>query len=187
MILAKFQAIAGGVVLNVLLSGMTPSMAIAEDVQVFDHPPTVGELESALIKPKAKTRSIVINGGDASQSSAAPSAPKGPDAIAMTIPFKLNSAEILTEATPYIESVAGVLHKNRSVRLLVEGHTDIIGTHDYNVRLSKARADAVKAILVQNYGIAADRLNCIGLGPDDPLTGSLADDPKNRRVQFRAE
>jgi OOP family OmpA-OmpF porin len=52
----------------------------------------------------------------------------------------------------------------------VEGHTDRLGTTEYNQRLSLRRAEAVKAYLVSTGGFAADKVNVVGQGESSPVT-----------------
>ncbi|MFJ5850461.1 OmpA family protein [Streptomyces sp. NPDC092903] len=65
-------------------------------------------------------------------------------------------------------------------RAIVEGHTDLVGTNEENQRLSKRRADAVKALMVKG-GIAPDRLQAVGYGEAKPVS---SDPAKNRRVEI---
>ncbi len=66
----------------------------------------------------------------------------------------------------------------------IEGHTDASGTRDENITLSHQRADAVVRALTQR-GIAADRLQAVGLGPDEPLTSNATarGRARNRRIE----
>ena len=70
--------------------------------------------------------------------------------------------------------------------MLIEGHTDATGDAARNIDLSKRRADAVKAVLVAQFGIGTDRLTTAGLGAGKPIDGN--DTPlgraQNRRVEF---
>jgi outer membrane protein OmpA-like peptidoglycan-associated protein len=154
--------------------------ATAEEVPMFDHPPTVEDLERTLSRPKGITRSIVLP-SDTQQSSLPAPAPSG---FGMNIPFGLNSAQILPSARAYIVSVAGLLSKKSSLNAEIQGHTDISGSRAHNMTLSRERADAVRLSLIRDYGIAPDRLSSVGYGPDSPLPDHSPADPRNRRVQF---
>jgi OmpA-OmpF porin, OOP family len=72
--------------------------------------------------------------------------------------------------------------------VVIEGHTDNVGNRDANVRLSKARAEAVRNYLISK-GITRNRLTTVGLGPDQPVASN--DTPegraRNRRVQLRPQ
>ena len=105
--------------------------------------------------------------------------------IALYIHFDFDKATLRPDAAPIIAQVVSLLQDNPDLRLSVEGNTDNIGGHDYNVKLSKDRAASVVAELVK-AGIAADRLKSSGNGPDKPITDN--DDSmgraKNRRVEL---
>lgn len=77
----------------------------------------------------------------------------------------------------------------KEMRFSIQGHTDNIGTEDYNQQLSWQRAQQVKRYLVANYGIDAQRLTVIGFGEQAPLRGTQTwqtDEDRywNRRVEF---
>jgi outer membrane protein OmpA-like peptidoglycan-associated protein len=107
------------------------------------------------------------------------------NAIAFPINFRVNSAEILPESIPFLESIAGLLQKNPSMRLLVEGHTDSSGSPQRNLSLSRERAFSVMNYLIDRYRIDSMRLMPMGKGFSEPLGGLPPENPKNRRVQFR--
>lgn len=106
-------------------------------------------------------------------------------AIAFPINFRVNSADVLPESAPFIESVAGLLQKDPSLRLLVEGHTDSTGSAARNMALSRERAFSVMNYLVDRYRVDPMRLVPVGRGSSEPLGGADPTNPKNRRVQFR--
>jgi outer membrane protein OmpA-like peptidoglycan-associated protein len=69
---------------------------------------------------------------------------------------------------------------------LISGHTDSDGDDALNLALSAKRAEAVKAALVQEFGIAAERLRTEGKGESDPVepNTTAGGKAKNRRVEF---
>ena len=79
-----------------------------------------------------------------------------------------------------------LLKTNSSLRLYVVGHTDMTGKFEYNVALSLRRADAVVHALVNEYGIAAERLAGKGAGPLCPVGSNKDDNGRklNRRVEL---
>ena len=109
----------------------------------------------------------------------------GENAIAFPINFLANSSDILPEAIPFLDSIAGLMKKDQSVRLMVEGHTDISGSPARNSCLSRERAYSVVNYLIVHYRIEPTRLMPVGKGFSEPLQGMDASNPKNRRVQFR--
>jgi OmpA-OmpF porin, OOP family len=78
-------------------------------------------------------------------------------------------ADILPGGRSDIREIAAKLNASRFGHIEVRGYTDRLGSSDYNLQLSQRRADAVKALLVQQ-GIPADRINARGLGGQDPIT-----------------
>ncbi len=85
-------------------------------------------------------------------------------------------------AQPFIARIAQLLLEEPQVKLQVEGHTDALGSDEYNLMLSQRRAQSVAASLVQ-HGVTPARLVVLGKGEGEPLTAN-ANSPQNRRVQF---
>lgn len=106
-------------------------------------------------------------------------------AIAFPINFRVNSAEILPESIPFIKSIAGLLNKDPSIRLLVEGHTDSSGNYARNKALSRDRAYSIVNYLIDYHQVDPSRLIPVGMGSQETLEGLSPTNPKNRRVQFR--
>ena len=70
------------------------------------------------------------------------------------------------------------------IDLVLEGHTDSVGSDKYNMSLSDRRAKAVKAKLVADYGIPAERVSAVGYGESRPIDTNDTDEgrARNRRV-----
>jgi outer membrane protein OmpA-like peptidoglycan-associated protein len=102
------------------------------------------------------------------------------------IHFDFDKATIRPEAADTIADIAETLRVNPGWRLLIKGHTDSIGKADYNLRLSQRRADSVRSALVNQYGIAPDRLQTQGLGSSQPKgrNDTLQGRKQNRRVEL---
>jgi outer membrane protein OmpA-like peptidoglycan-associated protein len=100
--------------------------------------------------------------------------------------FEFGKAEIKKDSFPYLDKLADTLLKSKNWTLEIQGHTDDKGTDDYNIKLSKNRADAVKKYLVSK-GVVADSITAKGLGESTPLVpnDSDANREKNRRVEFK--
>lgn len=105
--------------------------------------------------------------------------------VALYINFDFNKATLKPDARPIIAQVVALLKANPDLKLSIEGNTDSIGTHDYNVRLSQARAAAVVDAL-KAQGIEGVRLTSAGFGPDKPIAPNDTDvgRAKNRRVEL---
>ena len=101
------------------------------------------------------------------------------------INFDFDKSTIRPDAKPVIAEVIKLMNDNPGLALKVNGHTDSIGLHDYNVKLSKSRAAAVVAALVAAQ-IAPARLSSGGFGPDQPIADNATDKgrAKNRRVEL---
>ena len=85
-----------------------------------------------------------------------------------------------------IAEIGKLLKDNPSLKLHVVGHTDNEGKHDYNMGLSKRRAQSVVKALTGEYGIAADRLLASGVGSLAPVASNSSEEgrAKNRRVEL---
>jgi outer membrane protein OmpA-like peptidoglycan-associated protein len=111
-----------------------------------------------------------------------------PRAQALSIPirFEFDSSEVLPVARRQLDAIAEGIRRLPASRLVtIEGHTDAIGTDDYNLALSLRRATAVKSYLVRAQGIDPGRLREAGFGRQRPLPGTRPEAAENRRVQFR--
>ncbi len=99
--------------------------------------------------------------------------------------FKTGSAEITPISKEILMQAFNTLDRHPEIEVNIQGHTDNIGKHDYNMKLSKRRADAVKTWLV-NKGIEPSRITTAGFGPDKPMTSNATpeDKQKNRRIEF---
>jgi OOP family OmpA-OmpF porin len=102
------------------------------------------------------------------------------------IEFETNKSEIRASSLPLLDSAAGLLNRYPTLKVMIVGHTDNVGSHDKNVELSRKRAESVKAFLVKQ-GIAFDRIETRGEGPDEPLTSNTtrAGRQANRRIEFQ--
>ena len=84
-----------------------------------------------------------------------------------------------------INDLAKVMRDYPDLNVLIEGHTDSIGTAAYNKKLSQRRADAVKKYMVEEDGIDANRIATKGYGYDRPIASNATKEgrQKNRRVE----
>jgi outer membrane protein OmpA-like peptidoglycan-associated protein len=109
-------------------------------------------------------------------------------AIAMTVQFAFDSAEILAESKPNLDSLGTALRSPElaTYQIRIEGHTDSIGRPEYNQHLSSRRAESVKQYLVQQGGVTPERLAIVGRGEDENIADNKTSTgrQKNRRVEF---
>ena len=98
--------------------------------------------------------------------------------------FEFGKSGLTPNARGIVREIAGVLRDAQDRQLSVEGHTDSIGTIEYNYRLSSARARNVADALAQN-GIPARRITTKALGETDPLSSNKTEEGRrrNRRVE----
>ncbi|MBP2228968.1 outer membrane protein OmpA-like peptidoglycan-associated protein [Azospirillum agricola] len=113
-----------------------------------------------------------------------PPEPAAPNAFGFRINFAFNSAEIPREFQPYIDAVGGLMAQDSSLVLVVEGHTDAVGSAAYNQTLSQRRAVAVGEYLVRMHHIDPQRIAVAGKGPAEPVMPDPYDG-RNRRVEFK--
>jgi len=108
------------------------------------------------------------------------------DSISAEIRFESGSAVIVEESKLYLDEIATIMKKYPSVKLVVEGHTDNLGSPAGNRQLSEERALACTTYLESN-GITSDRMQAIGLGDSRPLVPNTSEESRkrNRRVEFR--
>ena len=113
-------------------------------------------------------------------------ASKGLPQISLTIFFNFDSDKILPDSMTTLNEVAKALKSEElaSKSFVIAGHTDRKGAPDYNVDLSLRRAEAVKRILVTDYGIDGGTLTTIGFGFEKLANKNDPYAAENRRVQF---
>ncbi len=100
--------------------------------------------------------------------------------------FDFDLAVVKPESADALAVIATYLKQNADSKFFVVGHTDYKGNLAYNLSLSKERAAAVVNKLVNDYGIAKERLEAQGVGPLAPRTSNESDigREKNRRVEL---
>jgi outer membrane protein OmpA-like peptidoglycan-associated protein len=101
------------------------------------------------------------------------------------IKFKVNSYEILENTIGQLDQIVIIFNNYPYLRYLIEGHTDITGTLNYNLVLSRLRARSVKDYMVSK-GIPEERLVLMGFGPDRPIATNKNEAGRklNRRIEF---
>lgn len=100
--------------------------------------------------------------------------------------FEINEATLLPISRDILQEVARSLVDNPEVTVEVAGHTDNTGSRELNERLSRERAEAVKAFLIEN-GVAADRMTTQGYAWDQPVASNATRSGRaeNRRTELR--
>lgn len=115
-------------------------------------------------------------------------APEGTAAAALALPFQSGSAALTPEAEKMLDALGRALNSPELARyrFKIEGHTDTAGDAPVNLALSERRAATVREYLVNRLGVAASRLDAVGLGETQLLvqTPDATAEPRNRRVQI---
>jgi outer membrane protein OmpA-like peptidoglycan-associated protein len=99
--------------------------------------------------------------------------------------FDTASSNLRPIAREKLAKVAGIVSGHPGLRLDIEGHTDSVGTDEYNQKLSENRSAAVRDYLTQQ-GMAAASVTAKGLGENQPIANNDTADgrQKNRRVEL---
>jgi outer membrane protein OmpA-like peptidoglycan-associated protein len=102
--------------------------------------------------------------------------------------FDTDKAAIKPESRPTLDEIAKLLRGRPQLNVFIVGHTDNQGAFDYNMDLSRRRAEAIAAELAKSYQIARTRLRTAGVGYLAPVGSNATDDGRalNRRVELVA-
>ena len=102
--------------------------------------------------------------------------------------FDTDKAVIKPESRPTLDQIAKLLTGQPQLNVFIVGHTDSQGAYDYNLDLSRRRAEAIAAELVKSYRIAQARLRTAGVGFLAPVGSNASDAGRalNRRVELVA-
>jgi len=102
--------------------------------------------------------------------------------------FDTDKAVLKPESRPTLEQIAKLLTGQPQLNVFIVGHTDNQGAHEYNLDLSRRRAEAIAAELVKNFRIAQPRLRTAGLGFLAPVGSNASEAGRalNRRVELVA-
>ncbi len=100
--------------------------------------------------------------------------------------FEFDQAVIRPESYATLRQATVFLTEHPEIRIRIEGHTDSRGASDYNLRLSQARADAVKRYLVEIGGLDPSRFETQGFGESRPVATNATETGRalNRRIEW---
>jgi outer membrane protein OmpA-like peptidoglycan-associated protein len=109
----------------------------------------------------------------------------GASIVMKGVTFESGKAVLTPTSTDSLERAYLVLSENPEVTVEIQGYTDNTGRKAINMKISQARADAVRTWLI-NKGIAADRITAKGFGPENPIAPNTTKEGKaqNRRIEF---
>ena|GEM_PF-2470485 len=102
------------------------------------------------------------------------------------IHFETGQSVLLEASHETLDIVGTILRRYPAFSVLITGHTDNVGAPEDNQILSLARAEVVRAYLIQNFGLPAEKLAAQGAGQDKPIADNSQEDGRllNRRVEF---
>ncbi len=103
-----------------------------------------------------------------------------------SITYEFDSVRPPEKAYPILDKIAQVLEDDPTLHLIIEGHTDVLGSAEYNYWLGASRAAAMKSYLVSR-GVNAERIRIHSYGKDRPITLDNSSEGReaNRRVEFK--
>ena len=104
--------------------------------------------------------------------------------VRLNVEFEFNKDTVLAIYGDQLDAIAAAMKAHDDIDLVLEGHTDSRGADQYNMSLSDRRALAVKAKLVEDYGIPTARISAVGYGETQPIEGNDTEEgrARNRRV-----
>ena len=110
----------------------------------------------------------------------------GAEVVLNNIFFDFNKATLRPESKTELQNVIEFLQQNPNISLEISGHTDNVGSYEYNLNLSEKRAQAVVDYLIQQ-GIPSNRLVFKGYSFTKPIASNATEEGRqlNRRVEFK--
>ncbi|MBZ0169582.1 MAG: OmpA family protein, partial [Kofleriaceae bacterium] len=114
--------------------------------------------------------------------------PKREPIVLKGVNFAFNSAELTPPSLTILDGVAEILTKHPDVKVIIAGHTDSIGTAQYNKKLSQRRTESVRNYLISR-GVNAANLTAVGFGEEKPIASNDTDEGRanNRRVELQPQ
>ncbi|MBU1284764.1 MAG: OmpA family protein [Gammaproteobacteria bacterium] len=109
--------------------------------------------------------------------------------VELDVKFDFDKSQVKPESYGDIKNLADFLTQYPQTTTVVEGHTDSVGSDAYNQTLSERRANAVRDVLVNQYGVGSDRVSAAGYGESRPVADNASADGRavNRRVEAEVE
>lgn len=106
--------------------------------------------------------------------------------LTVAVQFDLNSARIRPDSFRTLGLMADSLYHPylQGYRFLIVGHADARGDRRHNLKLSQERAEAIRAALINPFGISPGRIEAVGLGEEQLLNSQNPEAAENRRVQL---
>ena len=110
---------------------------------------------------------------------------QGDTVVLQNLYFATNKVNVLPSSGEALDELYTFLVANPDMRIRITGHTDNTASREYNLRLSKGRAEAVKQEMVKR-GIDPNRIETDGKGMDEPVADNSTEEGRqqNRRVEL---
>jgi outer membrane protein OmpA-like peptidoglycan-associated protein len=110
---------------------------------------------------------------------------KGKTVVLKGVNFEFNKATLTDDSAPILQKAYNALIANADVKIVITGHTDNVGSKQYNQKLSLKRAQSVRNWLVKK-GIASNRMRTVGRGFSEPVASNDTEEGRaeNRRMEF---
>ena len=102
------------------------------------------------------------------------------------VTFEFNKTRLRPDAQTILDWATGILKKYPDMKVEIAGHTDNVGSDEYNQKLSEGRAESVKGYFVE-HGVPDTQLSVKGYGEAEPIADNASEDgrERNRRVELR--
>ncbi|SDK77915.1 OmpA-OmpF porin, OOP family [Pseudomonas delhiensis] len=109
--------------------------------------------------------------------------------VELDVKFDFDKSRVKEESYGDIKNLARFMNQYPATTTTVEGHTDSVGPDAYNQKLSERRANAVRDVLVSEYGVGSERVSAIGYGETRPVADNASEAGRavNRRVEAEVE
>ena len=109
--------------------------------------------------------------------------------VELDVKFDFDKAQVKQESYGDIKALADFMKQYPQTSTVVEGHTDSVGSDAYNQGLSERRANAVREVLVNQYGVESGRVQAVGYGESRPVADNATAEGRaiNRRVEAEVE
>lgn len=188
-------SIAGLVCAAGMAAAVLGTPAFAQERVLREGQVTERALVDALTPPQAasapedgvRTRSFrpaVRPAATAGATAAAGAAAGQAGRASILVTFVTDKADLTAPARGALDVLAAAMKSDRlaGVRFTIEGHADPRGSEEHNMKLSQARAEAVRAYLISRHGLDASRVDAVGKGSSNLMNKTNIAAPENRRV-----
>ena len=197
---AGYGAAAGAVVGGILCAALTPKAT--PDADGDGVPDSADKCPNTPMGVKVDTTGCPLDSdgdGVTDDKDQCPGTPRGVKVNQLGCPerepivlkgvnFAYDSAELTQPSHAILDGVAKILTKHPDLKVTIAGHTDSMGTADYNKKLSQRRAESVMNHLISR-GVRSANLTAVGFGEEQPIASNdeVEGRAKNRRVELQPQ